>query len=804
MSLPVFKTGCGRLTASAGGSIPSLSVNISRVHTAVPLSIVLGVQMPRPSPIPSLVTAALLICVSGCSSRTASVNPTTAHALPAIPHDAYVDPDAIRSRRTAAVGQLRLEGSDVFQLDQQTSQIDPATHGCTLAPTAGGISWAIYRFSDVLPEDTPLVVGLQLQGEAPATPYYIGCANFATDSYEFGTPVAATPEGSLPLPAGDGAISPGGNVYVVVIAYNARPITVNSIALNLDCADPPPQGFAAEGGDGQSPVHLSWSDPADTYDPDYDGPQTFSYDGVRIERAESALGPWTDVGTFLPGTTEHDDATALGNPAEGGYYYHILTLVSGSNVSRWGGVIYAPLLNLVISTFEAKFTLTPAYSDPGISVFFDGGGSDLGSGTLTKARWDFDGDGVWDETSTSSLTTTHVYPSTGRYYPRLELTVDDAGAIHTDTVTGYFPCGDKRGDWHQDQRNAQHMGGTPLRGPNTNNVRGSYTALGSFSAPAVAADGRVYICDSTGFLNVFNADASLDHRVDLLSGGSDYAPAIDRNGNIWLTVNNGGSPQLGCVFPDNSVHTYPAGEVTDAPTVTVDGQYVLCVAKKTLYMSSATPAAGDTGWYHRIAGFTTAQYRPAMSRDGYVYTLGQGSGGTVVSKYTTDMGIVFHEQLFSAGSYCFKPVVSNSGYLFAFDGEVIFDKRFFVELTSSGKSSGVLLVADDSAAFAPPAFGPDGSAYACSGLHDIYRYGPVGWPAATYSLPSGNPVTPPLVDGDGKAYILTSTGKVLCLTKNMKVKWSYELGAVPSHAGLALGNDGTLYAGGTNKLVAFK
>jgi hypothetical protein len=691
----------------------------------------------------------------------------------------------------------------VFQLDQQ-AHVNAGENTCTLDPGVDEMSWAVYRCSDILSSDSPLTAVVLVAGEQPKMPYYVGYSNFDTGTYQFGPAVIATPEANLALPAAGAAVSPGGNVYIVVISYDAKPLTVKGIGLILDCANPPPQGFSAEGSDGQTPVHLSWSDPAMSFDPDLSGPDTFDYDGVRIERAETALGPWTDLGVFQQGITEIDDAGAIGNPPEGGYYYHILTLVTGSNIPRWSGVVFSPVLNLQLNALEARFTLTPAFGGPGESVNLDGNGSELGGATLQRARWDFDGDGVWDESSTSSLSTTHIYAKEGRFYPRLELSVESAGAVHTDAVSGYFPCGDKRGDWHQEQRNSQHMGGTPLRGPGSNNVRGSYTSPGILSAPAVGADGRVYVCDSSGYLDVLNPDATLDHRVDLFSGGSDYPPAIDKNGNVWLNIDNGGTPQLGCVFSDNSLHTYPAGAITDAPTVTADGQYVLCVANKTMYMASPVPAPGDPGWYHRIAGFKYAQYRPAMSRDGFIYTLGPGSGGSLFSKYTSDMSIVFHEQSISAGSDYLKPIVGNNGYLYAADREVLFDKRFFSKLTSSGFPSSVMIVADDSSPSLPPAVATDGTPYACSGLRDVYRYDPIGWPAATYTLPSGQALTPPLIDGDGKAYLIASTGKVLCLTRNMKLKWSYDLGAVPSHAGLALGNDGTLYAGGTNKLVAFK
>ena len=77
-------------------------------------------------------------------------------------------------------------------------------------------------------------------------------------------------------------------------------------------------------------------------------------------------------------------------------------------------------------------------------------------------------------------------------------------------------------------------------------------------------------------------------------------------------------------------------------------------------------------------------------------------------------------------------------------------------------------------------------------------------PFATYTLPSGTFASSPVVDADGRVYALSTTGKVYCLSKKLGFKWSYDLGAPASFCELAIGNDGTLYVGGTNKLVALK
>ena len=49
-------------------------------------------------------------------------------------------------------------------------------------------------------------------------------------------------------------------------------------------------------------------------------------------------------------------------------------------------------------------------------------------------------------------------------------------------------------------------------------------------------------------------------------------------------------------------------------------------------------------------------------------------------------------------------------------------------------------------------------------------------------------------------YLLTEDGQVMSLTKKLHLKWSHSLGAASPVGGLAIGNDGSLYAGGTGTL----
>ena len=318
-------------------------------------------------------------------------------------------------------------------LEQATAQVDNTEHSCVLSPGGAQLSWAMYDFPNLLPEDAPLAFSLLPLGELPPNPCYLGFADYLRGTWNWTELGVGQEQYNVGVGAGAGALSPGGSLYVVVATYGT-PLAIGGLRLQLDCPAPPPDGFMVEPGDGDMLLaHLSWIDPALSFDPDGSGARA-----VRLRRRAAATrhapdGPWTDAVQLPPGTTGWDDPLSIsGNPLpEGNFYYHIMTLVTGatplSGVSRFGGLDLTAAL-----MFEAKFTMSPASGNSGQLVVFDGTGSLTVGGSLTSVKWDFDGDGKFDETTTPALTTTHTYASAGRYYPRLLLVEDVGGGSSKD------------------------------------------------------------------------------------------------------------------------------------------------------------------------------------------------------------------------------------------------------------------------------------------------------------------------------------------------------------------------------------
>ena len=70
----------------------------------------------------------------------------------------------------------------------------------------------------------------------------------------------------------------------------------------------------------------------------------------------------------------------------------------------------------------ARFTFTPPYPKVNNSVAFDASSStDSDPGATLQARWDWEGDGVWDTPFSSTLTIQHAFTTVGAYMVKLEI-----------------------------------------------------------------------------------------------------------------------------------------------------------------------------------------------------------------------------------------------------------------------------------------------------------------------------------------------------------------------------------------------
>lgn len=725
--------------------------------------------------------------------HSAPAAPPTLGGLPLLPHDALVDADAIRGRRSAAVGNMGLLGSQALVYDQSSAQIDPEEQSCVLTPGAGQLSWAMYGFINLLPEDSLLMLSVYPLGVAPQGPCYVALSDYSRGVWDWAGFAVPQLDYARPIPQAAGALSPGGTIYVVVATWHATPLAIGHLALQLDCAAPPPEGFDVADGDGVAlPVHLSWIDPAVTYDPDGPGPQQYGYNGIPVQRALDPLGQWDDLMQLPPGTASFDDQGTLGSQG-GGYYYRLMTLATGANLLP--GVPLPGRINLTVNLLQAKFTISPATGSPGVNVTLNAASSIHVGGALKNVLWDFDGNGTWDKDTVPTLAVSHVYPALGRYNPRLKLVMNLGGGVTmTDIAAGFLAVGDLRGDWSQLGRNPQHTGFSPLRGPRTATVRGSYAAGGTFYGPSVAADGTVYAANTDGYIYYLSPNCKLLRKIGLGSAGLS-TPAVSRYGYLWLNVASGiAAKQLACVWSNLTVHKYAPVVMTGDPVVTPDGLFVTAADANILYVARPD-ASGWPTWYYWAHVFPTGTEAstPAVDAAGQVYV----AADTVLYKLSAAGKLIWKSNTLPWPMH--DPAVAPDGSVYVPMNNVLY------AFDLSGFNKWASIMTDASRCIGALAIAGDGNIYVSTNGGRVHAFTPGGWePYAAYSSPGTQFRSPPVIDGDGNLFLLTAGGSVIALTKKLFLRWSYDLGAAAGTSGLALGNDGTLYAGGTNKLVGLK
>lgn len=144
----------------------------------------------------------------------------------------------------------------------------------------------------------------------------------------------------------------------------------------------------------------------------------FDADGTVKEYAWDVDGDGTPEGTTSSSTFDYSYASA-------GNYVATVTVTDddGATGSTSRDVVVAQEEN---SRPSASISVSPRPGQVGSPSFFDASASSDSDGLIGEYRWDFDGDGTVDKTTTGP-TTSYPYRGAGNYVPTLEV-VDDDGA----------------------------------------------------------------------------------------------------------------------------------------------------------------------------------------------------------------------------------------------------------------------------------------------------------------------------------------------------------------------------------------
>jgi hypothetical protein len=132
-------------------------------------------------------------------------------------------------------------------------------------------------------------------------------------------------------------------------------------------------------------------------------------------------------------STEEDFTTtnlSIGN--------HTITFMVQDNDGAWsaslegGGNVSIPGISLWIYASPVAIAGQDSTGTPGVPLQFSGAGTDE-DGTIAKYEWDFDGDGVFEWSSTENGLNTYIYNNEDTYTATLRVT-DNDGFTDTDTV----------------------------------------------------------------------------------------------------------------------------------------------------------------------------------------------------------------------------------------------------------------------------------------------------------------------------------------------------------------------------------
>ncbi|MCB1218100.1 PQQ-binding-like beta-propeller repeat protein [bacterium] len=421
---------------------------------------------------------------------------------------------------------------------------------------------------------------------------------------------------------------------------------------------------------------------------------------------------------------------------------------------------------------------------PGQQISFDASGS-TDDGSIEKYEWDFDGDGNWDSSGSSS-TAVHAYTVQASYRVRLRVTDDGGNTDTTDLVVshGYSPI-PRLGF---DNRNT---GQSPFQGPLTNNLYWDTTNLSQIddSQVIVNQSGHLFTTDISGSLYSLRPTDGTEIFSDDYGGLILSTPALGADGSICFTNLSG---NLICLNPDGSIR-WPfgtAGQVSSSPLIGPDGAIYFGSHDGNFY---AVEPDGTQRWAFPATDQVNSS--PAMSpegtlyvgcMDGFLYAI--NPDGSQQWAFDTD-GQINRS----------SPAIAADGTIYIVSANL----QLHAVTPQGTKLWGATIGSSDSS----PAIARDGTVYIGADDGKLRAINPLDG-SELWSFQAGGPVTGGICIGvDGNIYFGSNDNFLYALDKDGNLLFSYETGSNITSSP-SIGIDGSLYVpslGGFNgELVALR